>query len=42
MDCMRPHDMCQDGGLCKVYPNHPNFENGHCAAEDEQYYFGDV
>ena len=42
MDCMRPHDMCQDGGLCKVYPNHPNFENRHCAAEDEQYYFNDV
>ena len=42
MDCMRPHNMCQDGGLCKVYPNHPNFKNGHCAAEDKQYYFDDV
>ena len=42
MDCMRPHDMCQDGGLCKVYPNHPNFKNRYCAAEDKQYYFDDV
>ena len=42
MDCMRPHDMCQEGGLCKVYPNHPNFKNGHCAAKDEQYYFDDI
>ena len=42
MDCMHPHDMCQDGGLCKVYSNHPNFENRHCAAEDEQYYFDTI
>lgn len=42
MDCMCPHDMCQDGGLCKVYPNHSNFKNSHCAAENEQYYFDNI
>ena len=42
IDCMCPYDMCQDSGLCKVYPNHPNFKNRHCIAEDKQYYFDDI
>ena len=34
-ECIRPHDLCAEGDGCKVYPSHPNFERGYCAAEDD-------
>ena len=34
-DCLRPHDLCNEFEDCKVYPSHPNFECGHCAAVDD-------
>jgi len=34
-DCLRPHDFCNEFEDCKVYPSHPNFECGHCAAVDD-------
>jgi len=34
-DCLRPHDFCNEFKDCKVYPSHPNFECGHCAAIDD-------
>jgi len=33
-DCLRPHDFCNEFKDCKVYPSHPNFECGYCAAID--------
>ena len=33
-DCLHPHDFCNKNEDCKVYPSHPNFECGHCAAVD--------
>jgi len=33
-DCLRPHDFCNEFEDCKVYPSHPNFECGYCAAID--------
>jgi len=33
-DCLRPHDFCNENKDCKVYPSHPNFECGYCAAID--------
>jgi len=33
-DCLRPHDFCNEFEDCKVYPSHPNFECGYCAAVD--------
>jgi len=33
-DCLRPHDFCNEFKDCKVYPSHPNFECGYCAAVD--------
>ena len=33
-DCLHPHDLCSDIEDCKVYPSHPNFECGYCAAVD--------
>ena len=34
-DCLHPHDFCNEFEDCKVYPSHPNFECGHCAAVDD-------
>ena len=34
-DCLRPHNLCNDTEDCKVYPSHPNFKCGHCAAVDD-------
>jgi len=34
-DCLRPHDFCNEFEDCKVYPSHPNFKYGHCAAVDD-------
>jgi len=34
IDCLRPHDLCNEFEDCKVYPSHPNFECGHCATID--------
>jgi len=34
-DCLCPHDFCYKSEDCKVYPSHPNFECGHCAAVDD-------
>jgi len=34
IDCLRPHDFCNEFEDCKVYPSHPNFECGHCAVVD--------
>ena len=34
VDCKDLHVMCLDNGDCKVYPTHPNFERGYCAAVD--------
>jgi len=34
-DCLCPHDFCNEFEDCKVYPSHPNFECGHCAAVDD-------
>jgi len=35
VDCKNLHSMCLDGGDCMVYPTHPNFERGYCAAVDD-------
>ena len=35
VDCKNPHVMCLEYGDCKVYPTHPNFERGYCAAVDD-------
>jgi len=35
VDCKDPHVMCLEYGDCKVYPMHPNFERGYCAAVDD-------
>jgi len=35
VDCKDPHSMCQEYRDCKVYPTHPNFECGYCAAVDD-------
>jgi len=35
VDCKDPHAMCQEYRDCKVYPTHPNFECGYCAAIDD-------
>jgi len=35
IDCKDPHCMCLEYGDCKVYPTHPNFERGYCAAIDD-------
>jgi len=35
VDCKDPHAMCLEYGDCKVYPTHPNFERGYCAAVDD-------
>jgi len=35
VDCKDPHCMCLEYGDCKVYPTHPNFERGYCAAVDD-------
>jgi len=35
VDCKDPHSMCLEYGDCKVYPTHPNFERGYCAAVDD-------
>jgi len=34
IDCLRPHDLCNEFEDCKVYPSYPNFECGHCASVD--------
>jgi len=34
-DCKDPHCMCLEYGDCKVYPTHPHFERGYCAAVDD-------
>jgi len=31
-DCLCPYDFCNEFEDCKVYPSHPNFECGYCAA----------
>jgi len=36
VDCKDPHCMCPEYGDCKVYPTHPNFECGYCAAVNDQ------
>ena len=33
-DCLHPHNFCNEFEDCKVYPSHPNFKCGHCAAVD--------
>jgi len=35
VDCKDPHCLCLEYGDCKVYPTHPNFERGYCAAVDD-------
>jgi len=35
IDYKDPHIMCMEGGDCKVYPTHPHFEHGYCAAVDD-------
>jgi len=35
VDCKDPHCMCLEYGDCKVYPTHPHFERGYCAAVDD-------
>jgi len=35
VDCKDPHSMCLEYGDCKVYPTHPNFKCGYCAAVDD-------
>jgi len=35
VDCKDPYSMCQEYGDCKVYPTHPNFKRGYCAAIDD-------
>jgi len=32
VDCKDPHCLCLEYGDCKVYPSHPNFKQGYCAA----------
>jgi len=34
-DCLCPHDFCNESEDCKVYPSHPNFKCGYCAAIDD-------
>jgi len=35
VECKDPHSMCLEYRDCKVYPTHPNFERGYCAAIDD-------
>ena len=35
VDCKDPHSMCLEYGDCKVYPTHPHFKRGYCAAIDD-------
>jgi len=35
VDCKDPHSMCLEYRDCKVYPTHPNFKCGYCAAVDD-------
>jgi len=35
IDCLCPHDLCNEFKDCKVYPSHPNFECGHCTSVDD-------
>jgi len=35
VDCKDPHCLCLEYRDCKVYPTHPNFERGYCAAVDD-------
>jgi len=35
VDCKDPHVMCLEYGDCKVYPTHPHFKRGYCAAVDD-------
>jgi len=35
VDCKDPHSMCLEYRDCKVYPTHPNFKRGYCAAVDD-------
>jgi len=35
VDCKDPHCMCLEYRDCKVYPTHPHFERGYCAAVDD-------
>jgi len=35
VDCKDPHCMCLEYRDCKVYPTHPNFKRGYCAAVDD-------
>jgi len=35
VDCKNPYSMCLEYGDCKVYPTHPNFKCGYCAAVDD-------
>jgi len=35
VDCKDPHSMCLEYSDCKVYPTHPHFERGYCAAVDD-------
>ena len=35
VDCKDPHALCLEYEGCKVYPTHPNFERGYCAAIDD-------
>jgi len=35
VDCKDPHAMCLKYRDCKVYPTHPHFERGYCAAIDD-------
>jgi len=35
VDCKDPHCMCLEYSDCKVYPTHPHFERGYCAAVDD-------
>ena len=35
IDCLHPHNLCNEFEDCKIYPSHPNFECGHCAAVDD-------
>jgi len=35
IDCKDPHSLCLEYGDCKVYSTHPHFEQGYCAAVDD-------
>jgi len=35
IDCKDPYCMCLEYRDCKVYPMHPNFKHGYCAAIDD-------